>query len=199
MNFKIQVCTAGSPVQWQKGYLSCGRRWVWDLSLEKRKEMRKGEGRGGGERAQIFKQPKVLQSNGSYFAVLFFVILCSSSLPPVPAFPSADPEFTFLLASVSPTAATRTLIDTLPWSGRHSAATSAVSMLRGSWTTTWTLFSSSKRSWSCGGSLRTAPSPSGWRRCWWAWAAPASPPLSGTWPKPMPEADRSQEQPQCSP
>lgn len=93
--------------------------------------------------------------------------------------------------SVSPAAATRTLTDILLWSGRHSAATSAVSMLRGSWSTTWTLFSSSKRSWFWRGSLRTVPSPSGWRRCWWVWAAPACPPSSATWPKPRPDTDGS--------
>lgn len=82
MNFKIQVCTAGSPVQWQKGYLSCGRRWVWALSLEKRKEMRKGE-EGVEEREPRFS------NNPKFFKVKAAILQCSSSssyaLPPSPA------------------------------------------------------------------------------------------------------------------
>lgn len=92
-------------------------------------------------------------------------------------------EFTFFLAFVSLAAAMRTLRGTPLWSGRPSAATWAVSMLKGRWTITWTPSPSSKRSWSCEGSLSTAPTPSGWRRCWWPSAAPVSPPLSATWLK----------------
>lgn len=86
--------------------------------------------------------------------------------------------FTFFLDFVSPTDAMRTPRGTPPWSGRPSAATRAVSMLKGRKIITWTLSPSSKRSWSCEGSLATAPTPSGWRKWWWQWAAPVSPPSS---------------------
>lgn len=92
-------------------------------------------------------------------------------------------EFTFLLIFLPSAAAMRTLRDIPLWSGRQSAATWAASTLMGTWTTTWTLSPSSKRSWSCAGSLHTAPTPSGWRRYWCPWAAPVSPRLSTMWPK----------------
>ena len=92
-------------------------------------------------------------------------------------------ELTLFLALSPPVAAMRTLRDTPLWSGRQSAVTCTVSALTGRSTTTWTPSPSSKRSWSCGGTLSTAPTPSGWRRCWWKWAAPVSSPLSTTWLK----------------
>lgn len=187
MNLKIQVCDTGDVVQCQNACLPRGRHWVWSLSLQKRRrEMKKDEERMGARELRLSDNPN---SSKRYVAILQRSYLSGYTCSPFPWSCFSLHLTRTHFPSVSPAAATRTLTDILLWSGRHSAATSAVSMLRGSWSTTWTLFSSSKRSWSWGGSLRAAPSPSGWIRCWWVWAAPACPPSSATWPKSRPETD----------
>lgn len=88
-------------------------------------------------------------------------------------------SFAFFLSSSAspetPTGSPRRLL-------RPSADTQAASMRRGRKTAPWTPLPSSKRSWSSGGSPRAVLIPSGWRRCGWRWAAPASRPSSAAQP-----------------
>lgn len=80
---------------------------------------------------------------------------------------SASPE--------TPTGSPRRLL-------RPSADIQAASMRRGRKTAPWTPSPSSKRSWSSGGSPRAVLILSGWRRCGWRSAAPASRPSSAAQP-----------------
>ena len=63
---------------------------------------------------------------------------------------------------------------------RPSADTWAASTRRDRKTGPWTPSPSSRSFWSSGGSEMAVLACSNWRRCWWPWAAPASPPWSAT-------------------